>query len=140
MAGTGSLQNQALLAGLFGLVGLQQGRAGGGLEDLAHTLVGAGRALKVLVGTDLLADLLTLYHTGLVKPLDVVRASRRTYLLRGDRLLRGLGELLNSLGVVAQILLAANKDNGKTLAEVQNLGNPLQRTASAINVPSETLP
>jgi hypothetical protein len=32
----------------------------------------------------------------------------KTYLLRGDRLLRGLGELLDSLGVVAQILLAAD--------------------------------
>lgn len=53
-----------------------------------------------------------------------------TYLLRGDGLLRGLGELFNSLGVVAQILLAANKDNGETLAEVKNLGNPLRDRVS----------
>lgn len=137
----GSLQNQApALAGFFGLVGLQQGRAGGSLEDLAHTLVGAGRALEVLVGTDLLADFLTLDYTRLAMPMVFARTGGRTYLLRGDRLLRGLGELLNSLGVVAQILLATNKDNGETLAEVKNLGNPLQRTASVMNVRSETLP
>lgn len=53
-----------------------------------------------------------------------------TYLLRGDGLLRGLGELLDGLGVVAQILLAANKDDGKALAEVENLGNPLQNRVS----------
>lgn len=57
-----SLQNQALLAGLFALGGLEQGGAGGGLEDLAHTLVGASRALKVLVGANLLANFLTLQH------------------------------------------------------------------------------
>jgi hypothetical protein len=53
-----------------------------------------------------------------------------TYLLRGDRLLRGLGKLLDGLGVVAQILLAANKDDGKTLAEVKNFGNPLRNRVS----------
>jgi hypothetical protein len=51
-----ALATLALLAG----AGLKQSRAGGGLEDLADTLVGTGRALEVLVGTDLLADLLTL--------------------------------------------------------------------------------
>lgn len=55
-----------------------------------------------------------------------------TYLLRGDGLLRGLGELFNSLGVVAQILLAANKDNGETLTEVKNLGNPLKRPRQSL--------
>jgi len=34
-------------------------------------------------------------------------------------------ELLNGLRVVAQILLATNQDDGETLAEVKNLGNPL---------------
>lgn len=50
----------------------------------------------------------------------------RTYLLRGDRLLAGLAELLDGLVVVTQILLAADENDGKTLAEVQNFGNPLQ--------------
>jgi hypothetical protein len=36
-------------------------------------------------------------------------------------------QLLNGLGVVAQILLTANQDNGEALAEVENLGNPLKR-------------
>lgn len=46
---------------------------------------------------------------------------RQTYLLGGDRLLACLAELLNSLVVVTQILLAANEDDGETLAEVKNL-------------------
>lgn len=49
-----------------------------------------------------------------------------THLLRGDRLLAGLAELLNSLVVVAQVLLATNENDRKTLAEVKDLGNPLQ--------------
>jgi hypothetical protein len=34
-------------------------------------------------------------------------------------------QLLNRLLVEAQILLAANEDDGQALAEVQNLGDPL---------------
>ncbi len=60
--GQSTLQNRALalLAGLA-LADLQEGSAGSGLEDLTDTLVGTGRALQVLVGTNLLADLLTLH-------------------------------------------------------------------------------
>lgn len=49
----------------------------------------------------------------------------KTYLLRRDGLLASLAELLNRLGVVAQILFASNKNNGKALAEMENLGDPL---------------
>lgn len=56
---------------------------------------------------------------------DMKWVHRFTYLLRGDRLLRGLVQLLNGLGVVAEILLASNQDDGKALAEVKNLGDPL---------------
>jgi hypothetical protein len=57
-----SLENHArtLLAASLALDGLQESSASGSLEDFTHTLVGAGRALEVLVGTDLLADFLTL--------------------------------------------------------------------------------
>lgn len=48
-----------------------------------------------------------------------------TYLLRGDGLLAGLAKLLNGLGIVAQILFAANEDDRQALAEVKNFGNPL---------------
>ena len=48
-----------------------------------------------------------------------------TYLFGRDGLLGGLGEFFNGLGVVTKIHLAANKDDGKALAEVKNLGNPL---------------
>jgi hypothetical protein len=59
-----SLQDQARLLGLTpaaALGDLQQSCASGGLEDLLDTVACTGRALQVLVGTDLLADLLTLY-------------------------------------------------------------------------------
>lgn len=49
-----------------------------------------------------------------------------TYLLRRDGLLTGLAKLLNGLRIISQILFAADKNDGKTLAEMENLGNPLQ--------------
>jgi hypothetical protein len=55
-----------------------------------------------------------------------------TYLLRADGLLGGLVELLDGLGVVAQILLTANQDDWETLAEVQNLGNPLSNKSAGM--------
>lgn len=48
-----------------------------------------------------------------------------TYLLGRDGLLARLPELLDRLRIVSQILLAANKDDGKTLAEVKHLRDPL---------------
>ena len=47
------------------------------------------------------------------------------YFFGRDRLLAGLAQLLNRLLVVSQILLAADENDRKTLAEVKNLGNPL---------------
>jgi hypothetical protein len=52
------------------------------------------------------------------------------YLLGGYGLLARLAELLDRLLVVSEILLATNKDNGETLAEVEDLGDPLQKNAS----------
>lgn len=49
----------------------------------------------------------------------------KSYLLGGHGLLARLAELLDDLVVVSQILLAANENDGKALAEVQNLGDPL---------------
>lgn len=57
----GPLQDQALLVLLTASAG-QESSARGVLEHFADTLVGPGRALEVLVGTDLLTDLLTLYR------------------------------------------------------------------------------
>lgn len=48
-----------------------------------------------------------------------------TDLLGCDGLLRSLVQLLNRLLVKAQVLLASNEDDGKPLAEVQDLGDPL---------------
>lgn len=57
--GTGRLQNQALLAALSTLSGQESG-AGCGFEDFTDTLVGLCGAFEILVGTNLLSDLLTL--------------------------------------------------------------------------------
>jgi hypothetical protein len=54
-----------------------------------------------------------------------------TYLLGGDGLLARLAELLDGLVVVTEILLAANQDDGETLAEVQDLRDPLEEQVSA---------
>ena len=50
---------------------------------------------------------------------------REAYLLWGDRLLRCLMQFLDSFLVIPQILLAANEDYRKTLAEMKDLGDPL---------------
>lgn len=54
------LQNQTLLPSLSVLL-REQSRASGVFEDFADALVGLGRALEIFVGTDLLADLLSLF-------------------------------------------------------------------------------
>jgi len=55
-----------------------------------------------------------------------------TDLLGGYRLLGSLVQLLDGLLVEAQILLAADEDDGQALAEVQNLGDPLRRAVSRL--------
>jgi hypothetical protein len=52
------------------------------------------------------------------------------HLLGSYRLLGSLVQLLNGLLVEAQILLAADEDDGQALAEVQNLGDPLRGIVS----------
>lgn len=75
------------------------------LKDLTNTLVGLGRALDVLLGTDLVLDL--------------------SGLLLGNRSLRSLVKFLDGLLVVSEILLTSNKDDRKTLTEMEDLGDPL---------------
>jgi len=53
--------------------------------------------------------------------------SRDTYLGLGDGLLRRLCEFLDGLGVVPQVLLAADQDDRKSMAEMKNLRDPLYR-------------
>jgi hypothetical protein len=47
------------------------------------------------------------------------------YLLRSNRLLAGLVELFNGLLVITEILLASNKNDRKSLAEMKNFRDPL---------------
>lgn len=68
--------------------------ARGVLKDLADASAGSGRALQVLVGTNLLGNSLGV--------------------LRGNRLLVGCPQGLDGVGVVSQIGLAADQDDGKT--------------------------
>ncbi len=48
-----------------------------------------------------------------------------TYLLWSNWLLGGLVELLDGLLVVTEILLTSDKDDWKTLAEMEDLRDPL---------------
>lgn len=50
----------------------------------------------------------------------------KSHLLRSDGLLASLMEFLDSLLVVTEILLTSNEDDWKTLAEMKNLGDPLE--------------
>jgi len=92
------LENQTLVLLAAAPAAGEQSGARSVLEHLADALVCLGGALEVLVGADLLADFLTLF--------------------RGYGLLAGLTQLFNRLGVVAEILLATDKNDGQTLAEV----------------------
>jgi hypothetical protein len=58
------------------------------------------------------------------------------YLFRGNGLLRRLVQLLNSLLVVSQILLTADKDDGQAGAEVENLGDPLEKNSLVSRCPT----
>lgn len=93
------------------------------LKYFSDTLVCLCRALEVLLGTNLLADILGLASV-LVKAW-LGQMDGGTDLLYAHRLLRSLGQLLNCLLVEAQILLAADEDNGQALAEMQDFGDPL---------------
>ena len=55
------LQDEALVALLASLLGEKSG-TGCVLKDLANTLVGLCGTLEILVGTNLLPDLLSLFH------------------------------------------------------------------------------
>jgi hypothetical protein len=50
-----------------------------------------------------------------------------THLLLGNGSLRSLVKFLDGLLVVSEILLTSNEDDGKTLAEMQDLGDPLEK-------------
>lgn len=87
-------------------------------------MAGASRALQVLVRRNLLADFLTLFESqhGL---LVMARVGIVTHLLVCDGLLRRLVKLIDRLLVMPKINLAADQNDGKTLAEVEDLRDPL---------------
>lgn len=80
------------------------------LEHLPNSLTGLGTALNVALGTDLLSysQTLSALNWALVHPFQI----------------------LFGLAVLAEILLARDEDDGKTLTEVEDLGNPLSKSAS----------
>lgn len=108
------------------------------LKDLANTLVGLCGTLKILVGTNLLPDLLSLFRAWLARRQKTLLGTRRwhsdsrttpkgffSYLLWCNWLLAGLVKLLDGLLVVAKILLTSHEDDWETLAEMQHFGDPL---------------
>lgn len=113
-----SLEDEAL--GLLPLLSGGESGTSGVLEDFPDTLVGLGRALDVLLGTNLVLDLSCL-RLGQYAGCFWLMGAACAHLLLGDRSLRGLVEFLDGLGIVSKILLATNKDDGKTLAEVKDL-------------------
>lgn len=54
----------------------------------------------------------------------------KSYLSLSYGLLGGLGELLDSFGVVSKVLLATDKDDREPLTEMENLGDPLYHSAN----------
>ena len=102
--GRGSLEDGAAFP-LGATASLDERCTGGVLKHLANTLAGLGGALEVADGADLLSD----GHA----------------LLGRDGALAGLAELLDNLGVVAEILLASDEDDGQVLAEVEHFRDPL---------------
>lgn len=101
---TPSLQDRAALLLAPALLD-HEGGTGSVLKDLLDTFLGLGRAFQVLESTNLLGNSLTL--------------------ISSDGALGSTLELLNGLGVVSQIGLAADKDDRHTLAEVEDLRDPL---------------
>jgi len=83
-----------------------QSLPGSRLENLSDTLARLCRTLDVTLRSDLLRNSKTLrWRDGtLVHPV----------------------EILYSLGIVSQILFARDEDDWQTLAEVQDLGDPLR--------------
>lgn len=120
-----SLKDEALL--LLLLAGGESG-AGSVLKDFSDALVGLGRALDVLLGANLVLDLSCLWVCMLVNARGAEEgcAEQKTYLILGDGGLRSLVKLFDGLSVVSKILLATDENDGKALAKVQNLGDPLQ--------------
>jgi hypothetical protein len=121
---------------LASLLGEKSG-AGCVLEDLTNALVGLCGTLKILVGTDLLPDLLSLFHKMLAQGQrrclelgeDAAIAGPTgftTYLLWCNWLLASLVKLLDGLLVVAEILLTSNEYDWEPLAEMENFGDPLR--------------
>lgn len=101
------------------------------LKDFANTLTSLGRAFEVASGANFLCD----GHTLRAKKGDMdlsvgveqrfSSGSATTYLFWADRPLTRLTKLLDDLGVSAQVLLAADEDDGQILAEMQHFADPL---------------
>jgi hypothetical protein len=88
-----------------------QGLPGSRLEDLSNSLTRLCRTLDVTLRSDLLRNSKTLrwWDGTLVHPV----------------------EILNSFGVVSQILFACHEDDGETLTEVQDFRDPLEGNQSS---------
>lgn len=102
------------------------------LKHLPDTFVGLGRALEVLLSTNLLADVFGLGVSMLVVRQSFSSEKAESHLLGSDWLLRSLVQLLNRLLVVSQILLAAHQDDRETLAEMEDLGDPLRARSMSV--------
>ena len=97
--------SENVTAPLFDGLGGFEGGQDGLVEDVLEALLGEGRTLDVLDGLELARQLLALVD--------------------GDDALLVLGQLLDGGGVVAQVDLRADQQEGRLLAVVRDLGHPL---------------
>lgn len=132
------LEDNAMVALLRALGPDEERCAGRVLEHLPDALTRPRRALEIVPGTNLLCYRHALQRVRISTNANAGRAAApshtegawqehkmATHLLRGNRPLVRLPELLNDSGVPPEILLAADEDDGKAGAKVHNLGNPL---------------
>lgn len=97
-------QNDAAAASLALLKG-QQGGASGGLEDIVDALAAQTGAFEVFPGSNFLGGGIAL--------------------LVCDKAHRLLSHFLNRYGILAEILLQSDEDDGDAFAESSNLFHPL---------------
>jgi hypothetical protein len=113
---------------LFALAPREESGARGVLEDLADTLASPGRTFQIVLCADLLRD----GHA--LQKKEMVNGAVQGWLVGGTAdLLRSYGPLVclpqfvNHFGVPSKILLASNKDDRQSTAEMHDLGDPLRR-------------
>ena len=62
-----------------------------------------------------------------------------SYLLRCDWFLRCFGKFFLGLGIVSEIILATDQNDGEALTEVQNFRNPLHHSKLMLDIADDNV-